>query len=559
MANKTMVYGANEATTLTDKIANAKIVDSPLKFGVGSGDSVVLAGIAAKEDTDSKLRFVSVGDSGIIFAGNKVVSSKILDITTNRVAAKHFDEATGEYVASSTKKVADKVTVKWFGTAVDESDNTEKTQIWETVFDVVDKDTVTAMIAQAKKDLKDQIDVLNGRVNGLDVSMNAVETFLKATTNITEAENGALTVTPSEGEDFKTYKVGVKVDGSSVKVVNDKLAVATYAIDKIENGEDGYDPGFAAQYRLLMTDPATGTATQVGQTINIMKDFLVKGAHVCSFKYVAENGKEISYEENASQWGTTTSISLGDDVVAGQLPWAKIAGGKWEQAVLNMGIKYGHTYLHLILNTNPTDETVTNENPNGTGNDQHTDVYLDFTEIFESFKGDGQFIEIGPDGVISLKKDAVVAYVDEKILGVDQPKLTEKVAAIDAHLALLDTSVNELKAADVAINEHLTELDSSVVVLKDAVENIEDHLATLDTSVNAIEASYLTDVKVDAPSDDNPQFNKLTITKSANGVKSTASIDVANSGYYTALNNALDTLQANDTYLAGLLTWENLD
>lgn len=559
MANKTMVYGANEATTLTGKVADAKIVESPLKFGVGSGDSAVLAGIAAKTDTDSKLRFVSVNDSGIIFAGNKVVSSKILDITTNRVAAKRFDETTGEYVESNTVKVADKVTVKWFGTAVDESDNTEKTQIWETVFDVVDKDTVAAMIAQAKKDIQDQIDVLKGRVDGLDVSMNAVETFLKATTNITEAENGALTVTPSEGEGFKTYKVGVKVDGTSVKVVDDKLAVATYAIDKIENGEDGYDPGFAAQYRLLMTDPATGVATQVGQTINIMKDFLVKSAHVCSFKYVSENGKEISYEEGASQWGTTTSIKLGDEVVAGQLPWAKIAGNKWEQAVLGMGIKYGHTYLHLILNTNPTDETVTQENPAGTGNDQLTDVYLDFTEIFESFKGDGQFIEIGNDGVISLKKDAVVAYVDAKILGVDQPKLTEKVAAIDAHLALLDTSVNALEAADVVINNHLAVLDTSVTTLEAAVEDIEEHLATLDTSVNAIEASYLTDVKVEAPSADNEQFNTLVVTKSAKGEKTEVSVDVANSKYYTALNSALETLQANDTYLAGLLTWENLD
>ena len=224
-----------------------------------------------------------------------------------------------------------------------------------------------------------------------------------------------------------------------------------------------------------------------------------------------------------------------------------------------MGIKYGHTYLHLILNTNPTDETVTNKNPNGTGNDPHTDVYLDFTDIFESFKGDGQFIEIGSDGVISLDKDAVVAYVDEKILGVDQPKLTEKVAVIDAHLALLDTSVNALEAADVVINKHLTDLDSSVNALEAADVVINKHLAALDTSVNAIEASYLTDVKVDAPSADNKQFNTLVVTKSVNGEKTKVSVDVANSAYYTALNSALDTLQANDTYLAGLLTWENLD
>mgnify|MGYP003293247174 CR=1 FL=1 len=272
MANKTMIYGANEATALYSDVA---LVSAPLKFGVGTGDSAVLAGITKKGDDDSKLRFVSVDDSGIIFAGNKVVSSKILDITTNRVAAKHFDEATGSYVESTTEKVADKVTVKWFGTAVDEADNTEKTQIWETEFDVVDKDTVAAMIADANKLLQDQIDKLVEDVSVLNSSVNDIEDFLQDPSNIAEAEDGALTITPSTGDGFKTYEIGVNVDGESVKVVDDKLAVATYAIDKIDDDEEGYDPGFAAQYRLMMTDPATGKATQVGQTINIMKDFLV--------------------------------------------------------------------------------------------------------------------------------------------------------------------------------------------------------------------------------------------------------------------------------------------
>ena len=181
--------------------------------------------------------------------------------------------------------------------------------------------------------------------------------------------------------------------------------------------------------------------------------------------------------------------------------------GTWEQARLGFGIKYGHSYLHLIINTKPT----------GTKAPKQEDVYLDFTEIFTTFKGDGKFINV-ENGVVSLNIDAVSAKVDEKL----------------------------------KVNETFTALKA-----KDA--EIEGRLTVLDTSVSAIEDSYVKDASLVSPkSVDSSQFNTLKITNSKDGVESVVTVDVANETYYAGLNAALNTLQENDTYLKGLLTWESL-
>ena len=164
-------------------------------------------------------------------------------------------------------------------------------------------------------------------------------------------------------------------------------------------------------------------------------------------------------------------------------------------------------------------------------NDQLTDVYLDFTEIFKTFTGDNTYITINSNGVISLKPDAVKDYINENIL--------------DGHITLTDK---------------IEEIDTSIAELKDILNtSIEERLDTLDSSVNKIESSYLSDVSLAAPSLTNEQFNSVTVTKTENGTETTVSVDIANEKYYTALNNALETLQSNDEYLASLLTWKNLD
>lgn len=519
--NKNMVYGANEATSLTDKVADFT-KGKNIHFGSGAFEEQKVVAIATAAESDAKVRFVydATGDSGMVFVGNQLASSKILDITTNKVAKKHFDPETGNYVESTTEKVATKVTVTWFGSQEDPKDNVVKTQTWTTVFDVIDTDTVKAMIDKASADLNKSVDDLKTKheadVLRLDTSVNGIETLLKS--DVVSADTGsALTVTPTSADatGYKTYKVAVNVDdaeGSTIKVVDNKIKIATYKIAKVaddamEKDETDGEKKYASEYQLMMTD-ADGNTKAVGDKINIAKDFLVTKAHVCTFKYVAKDGAEIKYDvQLEDQWGNSPAVAYGDEVTSeNQLPWSKNQDGTWEQARLGFGIKYGHSYLHLVINTKPTNTKAA----------RLDDVYLDFTEIFTTFKGDDKFITV-QNGVVSLNIDAVSTAVDTKL----------------------------------KVNETFTELKA-----KDT--EIEGRLDGLDTSVSAIEDSYVKDASLEAPKADNEQFNTLKITNSKDGAESVVTVDVANEKYYAGLNTALNTLTENDKHLSALLTWEEL-
>lgn len=519
--NKNMVYGANEATSLTDKVADFT-KGKNIHFGSGAFEEQKVVAIATAAESDAKVRFVydAIGDSGMVFVGNQLASSKILDITTNKVAKKHFDPTTGDYVESTTEKVATKVTVTWFGSQEDPKDNKVKTQTWTTEFDVIDTDTVASMIAKASADLKKSVDDLKTKheadVLRLDTSVNGIETHLKS--DVVSADTGsALTVTPTAADatGYKTYKVAVNVDdaeGSTIKVVDNKIKIATYKIAKVaddamEKDETDGEKKYASEYQLMMTD-ADGNTKAVGDKINIAKDFLVTKAHVCTFKYVAKDGAEIKYDvQLEDQWGNSPAVAYGDEVTSeNQLPWSKNQDGTWEQARLGFGIKYGHSYLHLVINTKPTNTKAA----------RLDDVYLDFTEIFTTFKGDDKFITV-QNGVVSLNIDAVSTAVDTKL----------------------------------KVNETFTELKA-----KDT--EIEGRLDGLDTSVSAIEDSYVKDASLEAPKADNEQFNTLKITNSKDGAESVVTVDVANEKYYAGLNTALNTLTENDKHLSALLTWEEL-
>ena len=497
--SKNMIYGANEATNLTDKVAGVTIAEGKaIKFGNGAFNAETIKNlVTAASTTDGKIRFVydAPGDSGMIFVGNKLVSSKILDIDANVVEKHEFDASTGKYT-ETTYQTSDTITVTWF----DASTGEQK----ETKFNVIDEKSVSNMIAAAVKqsssDLTDKVNALEQKhtddVLRLDTSVSGIETLLKS--DVVSSETGsALTVTPTDTNGYKTYKVAVNVDNDTVKVADNKLKVATYKIAKVADAsmeKDGEETKYASEYQLMMTSP-DGTTKVVGDKINIAKDFFVKSAHVCTFNYASTEGD-----------GTKIADDLiGQEVTEGNLPYSKNANGNWEQARLGFGIKCGHSYLHLVINTKTDKKVVADQ-----------DVYLDFTEIFTTFKSGDEFIKV-ENGVVSLMKDAVVTYVDASL------NITKK--------------FNDLVAADSSIADRLTKLD---------------------TSVSAIEDSYVKDASLEAPKTDSSQFNTLKITNSKDGVESVVTVDIANQTYYDGLNTALNTLQANDTYLKGLLTWESL-
>lgn len=499
--SKNMIYGANEATNLTDKVAGVTIAEGKaIKFGNGAFNAETIKNFATAASTqDGKIRFVydAAGDSGMIFVGNQLVSSKILDISANAVEKHEFDESTGKYT-ETTYQTSDTITVTWFDASVGEQKTTE--------FNVIDTKTVSNMIAAAVKksssDLTDKVNALEqkhtGDVSRLDTSVSGIETLLKS--DVVSSDTGsALTVTPTaDTNGYKTYKVAVNVDNDTVKVADNKLKVATYKIAKVADAsmeKDGEETKYASEYQLIMTSPDGTTITPVGDKINIAKDFFVKSAHVCTFNYASTDGDGTKIAEDL----------IGKDVTAENLPYSKNADGSWEQARIGHDIKYGHSYLHLIINTKTEKKAVADQ-----------DVYLDFTEIFTTFKSGDEFIKV-ENGVVSLMKDAVVTYVDTSL------NITKK--------------FNDLVAADSSIADRLTKLD---------------------TSVSAIEDSYVTDASLEAPKAGNEQFNTLKITNSKGGVGSVVTVDIANQTYYDGLNTALNTLQENDNYLKGLLTWESL-
>lgn len=502
--SKNMIYGANEATNLTDKVAGVTIAEGKaIKFGNGAFNAETIKNFATAASTqDGKIRFVydAAGDSGMIFVGNQLVSSKILDISANAVEKHEFDESTGKYT-ETTYQTSDTITVTWFDASVGEQKTTK--------FNVIDTKTVSNMIAAAVKksssDLTDKVNALEqkhtGDVSRLDTSVSGIETLLKS--NVVSSDTGsALTVTPTaDTNGYKTYKVAVNVDDTEnapIKVVNDKIKIATYKIAKVADAsmeKEGEETKYASEYQLMMTSP-DGVTKAVGDKINIAKDFFVKSAHVCTFNYASTQGEGTKIADNL----------IGKDVTAENLPYSKNADGTWEQARMNHGIKYGHSYLHLIINTKADKKVVADQ-----------DVYLDFTEIFTTFKGDGKFINV-ENGVVSLDIDAVSKAIDSSL----------------------------------KVNETFTALKA-----KDA--EIEGRLTVLDTSVSTIEHSYVKDASLASPkSADSSQFNTLKITNSKNGVESVVTVDIANERYYAGLNTALNTLQENDNYLKGLLTWGSL-
>lgn len=611
MKKDKMFYGAGESTGVVDPATKGTAFDatadvsvgkingllkdtSAIRFGKGETDETYAAfsQIVALTD-DNKMRLVwheeegtATGSrdpqSGAVFVGNKLVSSRILDIKVDGndgyVTADYDADGNATYVKSDFKR-AEKVTIKWFGFGHDNR-NADGSKLAVAPVDFMGIHTTTFEILDP--------DVINKRLAQLDERVDDIEAHLMDADNLTVADGAALTVTPGkkavkevtelqlvDGElveakkkiEFATWQVAVNVDDDTVQIVKEGegaaaknvLKVATYSLDKVSDAtatdvEKGaaVDNQFAAQYQLVMTDP-TGKKVAVGDTINIMKDFLLKEASVCTFDRFDSNGAKITWgvegnfeladgqktaytatKADADKEGRVTFGSLVDDGYPVR-PWALHTDGTYELAPVGKGVKWGHTYLHLVLNTINNDEktVIPDASKDGTSskNDMTTDVYLDFTDIFHTFSADEKYIHLDQAiGKFSLDEANVTDMVDN---------LLEK---------------NHTKAGYKRTSEHIQAIDASI--------------AALETSTNNIEASYVKVSSIAQPKSEGSQFNEVTITNATRVEQADGSFkietadvkfDIANEAFYTALNAALAALKANDTQLATLLTWETLD
>ena len=302
------LYGAGEAPannlgTIQDY--SAPVTGSyPITFGKGEWiDDSTLQAIVAKGDDDVKIRFVyGVGntESGAIYVGNTLASSKVLNVSV------------------SEDGVVTTVTVTNIG-----NDAT----VQDLSFQITDPESV-----------------------------EKIEDFLKDEIITTDPSTGGVTVTTAEDPStgFNTYEITVNTDGDTIDIVNNQLTGAKYRLDKVPSADVAEN--YASQYKLMQISPDGTTETQVGDTINIDKDRMVRDAHVCTF-----NKKEDGSDYTDADWDSDPRPDL----------YAELPDGTLEKAPAGYGIVRNHTYLHLVINT------YDDSGEEGTTDD----VYLDFTEI----------------------------------------------------------------------------------------------------------------------------------------------------------------------------------
>lgn len=302
------LYGAGEAPANnlgTVQDYSAPVTGSyPITFGKGEWiDDSTLQAIVAKSDDDVKIRFVyGIGDteSGAIYVGNTLASSKVLNVSLNEDG------------------VVTTVTVTYIG-----NDAT----VQDLSFQITDPESV-----------------------------EKIEDFLKDEIITTDPSTGGITVTTAEDPStgFNTYEITVNTDGDTIDIVNNQLTGATYRLDKVPSADVAEN--YASQYKLMQISPDGTTETQVGDTINIDKDRMVRDAHVCTF-----NKKEDGSDYTDADWDSDPRPDL----------YAELPDGTLEKAPAGYGIVRNHTYLHLVINTY-----------DDSGSEGETDdVYLDFTEI----------------------------------------------------------------------------------------------------------------------------------------------------------------------------------
>lgn len=370
MDNFNNIYGGGEATPSHDagSILNTSVA---VKFGKGEFNLTSLRNVSTD---DGKIRFVfnepSTG-SGIVMVGDKLVTSKILDVQpvlngagiANKLVVTWIGKKEGDteltvyenVISLNDSEVVDEkinevstrlleTSTRLFNTStrVDELIEEVSTRLNDTSVTLLDasiriNDTSANLIDLSTR-FADASSLWNSSIERLDTSVNGIEAFIKRTDNITTDANGPVVITPTatEPNGYVKYDVSVKVDDDTIKVVNNKLATGKYMMAKLDDVSSIY----TSQYQLFYTDPETNASTALGPTIDIFKDYFVKDVDVDVFEYDAE-GHKIDVTPG------TLIDNVGQDVYSED----------HHLAPKNKGLYFGHTYLHLAINTKTADPT----------------------------------------------------------------------------------------------------------------------------------------------------------------------------------------------------------
>lgn len=162
-------------------------------------------------------------------------------------------------------------------------------------------------------------------IDVLDPSIKNIQNYIN-TENITTVNGSAIDVTPLENENGVGYKyeLGVKVDNSTIKVVNDKITGGEYSLSKLSTVDSSI---ILSSYQLKYKAPGASSFTYIGDKINIPKDFVLENVYICKATKTGE-----TYTETAVQDDVTTE--------------------EWQAAE-------GDVYIHFIWNVKSGDDYIT--------------------------------------------------------------------------------------------------------------------------------------------------------------------------------------------------------
>lgn len=421
--------------------------DKEFLFGEGTAQKVVFkkgslskAAAAAKTGAAGSIIFGKDETDGVgaIWVDGKLVTGKVLDFSHSHDDTTHEGTATFKLLGENgTVDTSTFTFVNAADVAAIQGDISR---------DVEDLSTRMAKVDTSVNTLESRADVVDGsigtlksRADVLDASVSAVETYLKDT-NITEATNGAVTVTAT-GDGFKTYTVGVNVDDSTVKVVNNKLAVATYTLTKKTTA----DAGLASQYEFTTTPANGGTATTV--TIDIPKDQFLKEAKLV-WATKDDQGKYTEVEE-----GTTGAIHC----------------LKFDWQLEDTSVGLAATYIEL----------------------------KDLASVYTA----GDHITI-TNNEISVNVDTLADDVSTELgLGALFTKIDSSLSYLDSSIKSIETWINGAEDWQDEVDTHLAALDTSTESNATAIAANADAIAQNASDIDEIEASYLKSIQKTAGTD----------------------------------------------------------
>ena len=422
-------------------------INSYVTFGIGTLDKII-------SRSDSSQGLVAFGynselKTGAIAIGGELVSSKILDVSTNATDETKASIVTVKYLDSSlikefTFNVIDPSVIEALDSSIKslQQDIIDNEEVLIHYLEIID--TSVQLLTQNVSSLKNTNVSTNSSINFIE------DNFIKSIEPINSSALYINDITPSNTIG-KQYEIGIVVDDNTVKIENGQLTAHgnSYTIKQISVPTDGY----LKTYQLYQTD-AAGTETAIPNAIiDIPKDFVVKEVHLC--KAITEEVEgEIIYTETA-----------------------RITDPDFDQAE-------GELYLHFIWQTKDT-SAMTSE------------TFLKVTELASIYKGDadndssdGKYISITNTQVITFDtskfKEDFIDTVNSSIDNLYQQLIDDEKVLVNYFL-LLDTSIN-LNTADISILKE--QINSADTELNDIIYNVE----TLNSSVSTIEETYVQDV-----------------------------------------------------------------